>query len=155
MYFSIHGNNACFLLAFTAQVADAEGQLTSAQDKGEALAEEGSSADHNAILGDLGNLKSQLASLRKSIQNLKTQEQGLLAEQERQLQALEKTLQDLRADEAQARSRPALTMQPESIDAELESHKVRTQPCSASLKMHLFGCFQAFESPLAVLCTFG
>ncbi|KAH8027179.1 hypothetical protein HPB51_003621 [Rhipicephalus microplus] len=106
-----------------AQVADTEGQLTSAQDKGEALAEEGSSADHNAILGDLGNLKGQLASLRKSIQNLKTQEQGLLAEQERQLQALEKTLQDLRVDEAQARGRPALTMQPESIDAELESHK--------------------------------
>ncbi|CAN8000054.1 unnamed protein product, partial [Ixodes hexagonus] len=116
-----------------AQVADAEGQLTSAQDKGEAIAQEGSSVDRNTLLGDLANLKGQLAALRKAIQGLRAQEQTLLAEQQRQLHALEEALQGLRADEALARSRPPLAIQPDSVDAEIRSHQTLQQQAEAHL----------------------
>ncbi|KAL1429843.1 hypothetical protein MTO96_015704 [Rhipicephalus appendiculatus] len=125
-----------------AQVADAEGQLTSAQDKGEALAEEGSSADHNAILGDLGNLKSQLASLR----NPESIDAELESHKELQRQSEEHLEEARKLEEQLFKELPSELLASRAQEELSELALLRsTLPQQLQERGHYLGCAQALR----------
>lgn len=98
--------------------------LTSAADKGERIAQEGTASDANAITSQLASLKQQLGVLRKAVEAAR--ERTLSAERAHSIaiQELDDYLDWLHSHEMEIKERPLLEISTESVDRELDKHKV-------------------------------
>ncbi|KAA0201773.1 hypothetical protein HAZT_HAZT011047 [Hyalella azteca] len=110
------------LRAVIIKIQECEGQLTSAQDKGAIIGEEGHVEDRNAIMEELQILKSGVSNLRREVEN-KQQEHETTAESHKKLQVeLNTAMEWLFEQESELKSRPLLTLEVESAEDEIETH---------------------------------
>ena len=104
------------------RMQECEGQLTSAQDKGSIIGEEGYVEDRNAIMEQLQTLRSGLSALRREVEG-KQQEHETTAESHKKLQAeLNTAMEWLFEQESELKSRPLLTLEVDSAEDEIETH---------------------------------
>ena len=104
------------------RIQECEGQLTSAQDKGAIISEEGHVEDRNAVMEQLKVLRSGVATLKCDVGN-KQQEHETTAESHKKIQTeLNTTMEWLYEQESELKSRPLLTLEVESAEDEIETH---------------------------------
>ena len=105
------------------RIQETEALLTSAQDKGNTISDEGTVEDRNAIMEQLQNLKGMLNGIRREIER-KQQDHGTSAESHKRLQVeLNTALEWLMEQESELKTRPLLTLEVDNADEELESHE--------------------------------
>ncbi|KAF2357498.1 Spectrin repeat [Trinorchestia longiramus] len=122
------------LRAVIIKIQECEGQLTSAQDKGSIIGEEGHVEDRNAIMEELQTLRSGLSNLRREVEN-KQQEHEITAESHKKLQVeLNTAMEWLFEQESELKSRPLLTLEVESADDEINTHNTLSQDIKNQLE---------------------
>ncbi|KAK3865215.1 hypothetical protein Pcinc_029165 [Petrolisthes cinctipes] len=105
------------------KIQECEAQLTSAQDKGSMICEEGTVEDHNAIMEQQQLVKNNLSSLRRQVEK-RHSEHEVSAESHKRLHIeLNMTMEWLLEQESELKSRPLLTLEVESANEELEAHE--------------------------------
>ena len=108
--------------AVIVRIQECEGQLTSAQDKGSIISDEGHVEDRNAIIEQLQTLRTGVANLRREVEKCQ-QEHETTAESHKKLQIeLNTTMEWLFEQESELKSRPLLTLEVDSADEEIETH---------------------------------
>lgn len=116
------------------RIQECEAQLTSAQDKGAIISEEGTVEDHNAITEQLQALKVSLSGLRREVEK-RHSEHELSAESHKRLTVeLNMTMEWLFEQESELKTRPLLTLEVESADEELETHEELAKDIEEQLK---------------------
>lgn len=111
------------LNAVIIRIQECEGQLTSAQDKGAIISEEGHVEDRNAIMEQLQSLRSKISILRREVEN-RQQEHETTAESHKKLQVeLNTAMEWLFEQESELKSRPLLTLEVESAEEEIDTQK--------------------------------
>lgn len=95
-----------------------------ATDKGERIAEEGSSSDRNNITEQLQSLKQQLNILRKAVEKERQKLEATAAEHIKLAADLEQVLDWIRENEALVKSRPLLEININSVENDLKAHQV-------------------------------
>ncbi|KAL7297367.1 hypothetical protein TKK_0009753 [Trichogramma kaykai] len=106
------------------KIQECEATLASATDKGQQIAVEGSAADKNNITEQLQSLKQQLQTLRRAVENQREKHEQAAAEHRRLANELADILDFLEGKEKEVKTRPLLERHSESVEAELEKHKV-------------------------------
>lgn len=106
------------------KIQECEGLLTSASDKGQRIASEGSATDRNSVTETLTSLKQQLLQLRKVVERQREQHEKSLVAFGKLSEELDGVLDSLHNLEGEVKSRPLLLRQPGSVDSEIEKHKV-------------------------------
>lgn len=116
------------------RIQEYEAHLTTAQDKGSIIGEEGTVEDRNAIMEQLQNLKTSLTGLRREIEK-RQQEHESSAESHKRLKVeLNTAMEWLTEQESELMSRPLLTLEIESAEEELESHEELSSDINAQLQ---------------------
>lgn len=105
------------------KIQECEALLASANDKGQQIASEGNAADQNSITEQLQSLKQQLKNLRKLVETQRQKHELTLAEHRKMAAELSEVLDWLHLNEGQAKSRPLLDRDPDSVERELQKHK--------------------------------
>ena len=121
------------------KIQECEGLLTTASDKGEQIAAEGSVADRNTITEQLSSLKSQLSSLRRAVEQRQGEHENAAAECKRLAVQLDELLDQLHEQETVTRCRPMLQPQVESVEEERVKHKVLIADVKALLTKLRYG----------------
>lgn len=106
------------------KIQECEAMLASATDKGQQIVAESSAADRNSITEQLQSLKQQLQGLRRAVENQREQHELASAEHRRLANELADTLDFLESKEKEIKSRPLLDRHPESVEIELNKHKI-------------------------------
>lgn len=116
------------------RIQECEAQLTSAQDKGSIISDEGTVEDHNAIMEQLQLVKTNLSALRREVE-ARHSEHELSAESHKRIHVeLNMTMEWLLEQESELKTRPLLTLEVESADEELEAHEELTTDIEEQLK---------------------
>nr|CAD7605236.1 unnamed protein product [Timema genevievae] len=106
------------------KIQECDALLSSATDKGQTIAAEGSASDRNSITEQLQSLKQSLQVLRRAVEKQREQHEMTAAEHRKLGAELEVALDWLHAHEAAVRSRPLLDRDPASVEKELDNHKL-------------------------------
>ncbi|XP_034936487.1 nesprin-1 isoform X11 [Chelonus insularis] len=106
------------------KIQECEATLASATDKGQQIAEDGSTADRNNITEQLQSLKQQLQSLRRVVEMQREQHELTVAEHKKLADELANILDWLENKEKEVKSRPLLDRAIESVEKEIEKHKL-------------------------------
>nr|CAD7429520.1 unnamed protein product [Timema monikensis] len=106
------------------KIQECDALLSSATDKGQTIAAEGSASDRNSITEQLQSLKQSLQALRRAVEKQREQHEMTAAEHRKLGAELEVALDWLHAHEAAVRSRPLLDRDPASVEKELDNHKL-------------------------------
>lgn len=106
------------------KIQECEATLASATDKGQQIAEDGSAVDRNNINEQLGSLKQQLQSLRRAVEIQREQHELTAAEHKRLADELADILEWLENKEKEVKTRPLLERPAESVEIEIEKHKI-------------------------------
>lgn len=116
------------------KIQECEAQLTSAQDKGSIISEEGTVEDHNAIMEQLQLVKNNLSALRREVEK-RHSEHEVSAESHKRIQVeLNMTMEWLFEQESELKTRPLLTLEVESANEEIESHEELANDIEEQLK---------------------
>lgn len=116
------------------KIQECEAQLTSAQDKGSIISEEGTVEDHNAIMEQLQLVKNNLSALRREVEK-RHSEHEVSAESHKRIQVeLNMTLEWLLEQESELKTRPLLTLEVESANEEIEIHEKLADDIEEQLK---------------------
>lgn len=105
------------------KIQECEALLTSAEDKGQQIAADGSAQDRNTITEQLQSLKHSLQNLRRAVEKQRQEHENTAAEYRKIASELEEILDWLHANEATVRSRPLLCRGVDSVEKELKNHK--------------------------------
>ena len=105
------------------KIQECEGQLATAQDKGEQIAAEGSVTDRNTITEQLTSLKHQLSALRRAVEQRRGEHENAAAEFKRLAGQIDELLDKMHEQEAIIRCRPLLQLPAESVEQESSKHK--------------------------------
>ncbi|KAK2588097.1 hypothetical protein KPH14_004158 [Odynerus spinipes] len=106
------------------KIQECEATLASATDKGQQIAGEGSTVDRNIITEQLQTLKQQLQALRRAVETQREQHELAAAEHKRLAEELADILNWIESKEKEVKSRPLLERDPQSVEAEIDKHKV-------------------------------
>lgn len=106
------------------KIQECEASLASATDKGQQIAADGSAADRNNVTEQLQSLKQQLQALRRAVEAQREQHELAAAEHRRMAQELADILDWLENKEKEIKSRPLLERAAQSVEAEIEKHKI-------------------------------
>lgn len=106
------------------KIQECEATLASATDKGQQIAEDGSVADRNNVTEQLSSLKQQLQSLRRAVEVQREQHELAAAEHKRLADEFADILDWLENKEKEVKTRPLLERPAESVEAEIEKHKL-------------------------------
>lgn len=106
------------------KIQECDALLALATDKGEQIAADGSTNDRNSITDMLGSLKQQLQQLKRSAERQREIHEKSLAAFGKLAQELDDVLDSLNNLESDVKGRPLLKREPESVDEEVEKHKV-------------------------------
>lgn len=106
------------------KIQECEALLASANDKGQKIASEGNAADVNSITEQLQSLKQQLQNLRKLVETQRQKHEITLAEHKKMAADLTEVLDWLHENETIAKSRPLLDRDPDSVEREIQKHKL-------------------------------
>ncbi|XP_044734627.1 nesprin-1 [Chrysoperla carnea] len=104
------------------KIQECEAMLSSATDKGQQIAAEGTAADRNNVTEQLQSLKQSLQSLRRAVEKQRQQHELTVAEHRKLAAELEEILEWLHANEASVKSRPLLNRDIDSVNNELKNH---------------------------------
>lgn len=104
------------------KIQECEALLASANDKGQQIAVDGSTADRNAITEQLQSLKQALQTLRRTVEKQREQHEMAAAEHKKLAAELEEILDWLHANEGAVRSRPLLNRDLASVEKEIDNH---------------------------------
>lgn len=116
------------------KIQECEAQLTSAQDKGSIISEEGTVEDHNAIMEQLQLIKNNLGALRREVEK-RHSEHEVSAESHKRIHIeLNTTMEWLLEQESELKTRPLLTLEVESANEEIESHEELANDIEEQLK---------------------
>lgn len=105
------------------KIQECEALLTSAEDKGQQIAADGSAQDRNTITEQLQSLKHSLQNLRRAVEKQRQEHENTAAEYRKLASELEEILDWLHANESTVRSRPLLCRGVESVEKELKNHE--------------------------------
>jgi len=105
------------------RLKECETQLALASDKGQQIANEGSTADRNQITSQLQSLKTQILTLKKAIEKKRTEHIQSVADHNRAYAELEECIDWLTAKEEEVKSRPLLKTTVEDVESQLAAHK--------------------------------
>ena len=105
------------------RLKECETQLTLASDKGQQIANEGSTADRNQITSQLQSLKTQILTLKKAIEKKRDEHIQSVAENNRTYSELEECVDWLTTQEVEVKSRPLLSTTVQDVESHLASHK--------------------------------
>jgi nesprin-1 len=105
------------------RLKECETQLALASDKGQQIANEGSTADRNQITSQLQSLKTQIVTLKKAIEKKRDEHIQSVAEQNRTFKELEECIEWLTTKEADVKSRPVLSTTVQDVEAHLTAHQ--------------------------------
>ena len=106
-----------------AKLKDCETQLSLASDKGQQIANEGSTADRNQITQQLQALKTQILTLKRAIEKKRDEHIKSVAEHNKIYGDLESQLDWVQEKEAEVKSQPLLTTTVADVDSHLVAHK--------------------------------
>lgn len=115
------------------KIQECEGLLASATDKGQKIASEGTAADKNSITEQLQSLKNQLQNLRKAVESQRQKHQNMLEHHRKMAANLQDILDWLHQAEGEAKSRPLLDRDAESVERELQKHNKLCQDIQQKL----------------------
>jgi nesprin-1 len=102
-----------------ARLKDCETQLSLASDKGQQIANEGSTADRNQITQQLQALKTQILTLKRAIEKKRDEHIKSVAEHNKIFGELEAHLDWLQEKEAEVKSQPLLSTTVADVDSHL------------------------------------
>ena len=105
-----------------AKLNDCETQLSLASDKGQQIANEGSTADRNQITQQLQALKTQILTLKRAIEKKRDEHIKSVAEHNKIFGDLEATLDWIQEKEAEVKSQPLLTTTVADVESNLLAH---------------------------------
>ena len=105
------------------RLKDCETQLSLASDKGQQIANEGSTADRNQITQQLQALKTQILTLKRAIEKKRDEHIKSVAEHNKIFGDLEAQLDWLQKKEAEVKSQPLLSTTVADVDSHLLAHK--------------------------------
>ncbi|XP_012271233.1 nesprin-1 isoform X8 [Orussus abietinus] len=106
------------------KIQECEATLASATDKGQQIAVDGTSADRNNVTEQLQSLKQQLQTLRRAVETQRERHELAAAEHKRLAEELAAILDWLEGKEKDIKSRPLLERDPNSVETELNDHKI-------------------------------
>lgn len=116
------------------KIQECEALLSSAYDKGQQIASEGTSADQNSINDQLQSLKNQLQNLRKTVEAQRQKHQLQLEHHKKLAEELADLLDKLHDNEGLVKSRPLLDRDPESVEREIQKHHELAADVNENLK---------------------
>jgi len=105
-----------------AKLKDCETQLSLASDKGQQIANEGSTADRNQITTQLQALKTQILTLKRAIEKKRDEHIKCVAEHNKIFNELESQLDWLQEKEAEVKNQPLLSTTVADVDTHLVAH---------------------------------
>ncbi|XP_008555407.1 muscle-specific protein 300 kDa isoform X6 [Microplitis demolitor] len=106
------------------KIQECEATLASATDKGQQIAADGSAVDRNNVTEQLQSLKQQLQGLRRAVEMQREQHELAAAEHKRLAEELAEILDWLENKEKEIKSRPLLDRAVESVESEIQKHKL-------------------------------
>merc|ERR1719309_612887 len=109
------------------KLKDCETQLSLASDKGQQIANEGSTADRNQITQQLQSLKTQILTLKKAIEKKRDEHIKSVQEHNKIYSDLENHLEWIQEKESEVKSQPLLKTTVEDVENQILAHKEMTQ----------------------------
>ena len=109
------------------KLRDCETQLSLASDKGQQIANEGSSADKNQITHQLQSLKTQILALKKAIEKKRDEHIKSVQKHNKIYGELEEHLEWIQEKEAEVKTQPLLKTTVEDVETNIAAHKQLTQ----------------------------
>ena len=104
------------------KLKDCETQLALASDKGQQIANEGSTADRNQITQQLQSLKTQILTLKRAIEKKRDEHIKSVAEHNKVYVELEKCLDWIYEHEVEFKSQPLLKTTVEDVEEHIIKH---------------------------------
>ena len=106
------------------RIQECEASLSTAEDKGDQIAEEGTVQDRNVVTEKIQNFKQQLQGLRREVENKKAEHELTATEHKNYAMEMDNAISWLHEKETVIRSRPLLERNALSIDIEIRRHEV-------------------------------
>merc|ERR1719309_1669508 len=108
------------------KLKDCETQLALASDKGQQIANEGSTADRNQITAQLQSLKTQIHTLKRAIEKKRDEHIKSVQEHNKIYSDLENHLEWIQEKESEVKSQPLLKTTVEDVENQIIAHKEMT-----------------------------
>ena len=108
------------------KLKDCETQLALASDKGQQIANEGSTADRNQITQQLQSLKTQILTLKRAIEKKRDEHIKSVAEHNKVFTELEDYIDWINEKECEFKSQPLLKTTVEDVESHILKHKELT-----------------------------